>query len=118
MVNRFYTLGWSMLITISLALVDTIPGNAHTHVNPDGSTVSWYPMECCNNGDCRPVASIESTPRGLLMTTVDGYIVMVGETQNRRPSRDSRWHICLVEDDIAEEVNPPLVLCVFEPPNS
>jgi hypothetical protein len=115
--NRFHALGCSILIAISLAMVATISGNAHTPTDADGSTVSWYPLECCNNGDCRPVASVNPTPQGLLMTTVDGYVVIVGETQKRRPSRDNRWHVCLGED-IAEEANPPHVRCIFEPPNA
>jgi hypothetical protein len=117
MVNLFYSLGRRTLIAIALALIASVPGKAHTYMNPNGATISWYPMECCDNGDCRPVATIEPTSKGLLMTTVDGYSVIVGETQTRRPSRDNRWHVCLVED-IAEEINPPHVRCIFEPPNS
>jgi hypothetical protein len=116
-IDRFYGLGRSALIGMSLALIASIPGKAHTHIDPDGSAISWYPIECCDNGDCRPVASIEPTSKGLLMTTVDGYRLIVGETQTRRPSRDNRWHVCLGED-VAEENNPPHVRCVFEPPNT
>lgn len=117
MVNRFHAFGCSLLIGMASIWLTSEPGQTHTHVYPDGATVSWYPLECCNNGDCRPVANVNQTPNGLLLTTFDGFVVIVGETQKRRLSRDNRWHVCLGED-IAEEANPPQVRCIFEPPNS
>jgi hypothetical protein len=51
---------------------------------------------------------------GLWMTTVDGSTVLIGADQERRPSRDMRWHICLSEDIHHNTV----VQCVFEPPSA
>jgi hypothetical protein len=87
---------------------------SHTHVSPNGTTVSWYPMECCHDRDCLPVASIRQTPQGVWMTTVDGQTVLVSPAQHRRPSRDMRWHICLGKD--AYETT--IIHCLFEPPNT
>lgn len=117
MMFRFFSVWWGMPISLLLVMAVSIPARSHTHINPDGSTVSWYPAECCSNGDCRPVASVEPTPEGLLLTTVDGHMIVVSETHRRKPSRDNRWHVCLGED-IAEEANPPHVRCIFEPPNT
>jgi len=52
--------------------------NSHIHTERDGSTVSWYPQDCCREGDCRPVAKMSTAPRGLWMETVDAQTVLVG----------------------------------------
>lgn len=88
---------------------------AHSHKSPDGRTTSWYPHECCHDGDCRPVTSIRPAPHGLWMTTVDGQTVLVGPDNRRLPSRDTRWHVC-INPDI--EAVPDTIRCVFEPPDS
>jgi hypothetical protein len=88
---------------------------AHSHKNADGTTVSWYPTECCHDGDCRPVAKIVRAPHGLWMTTVDGNTVLVGPNNRRLPSRDLRWHVCINQDI---EATPDAIRCVFEPPDS
>jgi len=85
---------------------------AHVHHSSDGSTVSWYPRECCSDGDCHPVSRIRAWSDGLLMTTEDGTTLFVSASNSRRPSRDSRWHVCFGAHE------NPAVLCVFEPPNS
>jgi hypothetical protein len=88
---------------------------AHSHKNADGTTVSWYPQECCHDGDCRPVVKIVRAPHGLWMTTVDGNTVLVGPNNRRLPSRDLRWHVCINQDI---EATPDTIRCVFEPPDS
>jgi hypothetical protein len=86
----------------------------HTHVDPDGSTVSWYPRECCSNHDCQPVTEIRAMGEYLRMTTANGWSLSVNRTLPRLASRDMRWHICIGTDD----ADVPFVRCVFEPPNS
>ena len=103
-----------VLLAMSASLTFSAPALPHTHVDPDGRTVTWYPHECCNNHDCRPVAAIRWASQGLWMTTVDGSTVLIGADQERRPSRDMRWHICLSEDIHHNTV----VQCVFEPPSA
>jgi hypothetical protein len=103
--NRLIVAG-AMVIGCSLV------GHAHTHHDPDGSTVDWYPQECCGEGDCRPVATLKSAPQGLWLTTVDGQTVLIGPRDQRRPSGDARWHVCLVA---GERDYPPQVACIFEP---
>ena len=97
-------------------LAGVIPARPHTHVDPDGQLVSWYPIECCHGHDCRPVATIKSAPHGLWMTTVDGFTVLVGPGNQRRPSLDQRWHICMGPGDM-DDIHPQ-IFCIFEPPNS
>ena len=92
------------------------PADPHTHVDPDGSAVSWYPKECCNDRDCRPVVSIKAASNGLWLTTGDGQTVLIGPSDARRPSLDVRWHICSGPGDMDD--TGPQILCVFEPPNS
>jgi hypothetical protein len=87
---------------------------SHVHVDRDGTAVSWYPNECCHNGDCRPVATVRRTAEGLWMTTVDGLTMLVGPHDKRMPSRDMRWHLCITPDD----TDTQKIRCIFEPPNS
>jgi len=103
-----------LCFSIAAPVALTHSAKGHTHVNADGTKVSWYPMECCHNGDCRPVATIQRAVNGLWMTTVDGLTVLVGPNDRRRASRDMRWHICVGADDTAT----PKIRCIFEPPNS
>jgi hypothetical protein len=99
---------------IALAVLAPTAGS-HTHVENDGTVVSWYPKECCGDGDCRPVASIVQSPNGLWMTTVDGQTILVGEADNRLPSKDMRWHICVGTEAVT---GLPKIRCIFEPSNA
>jgi hypothetical protein len=99
-----------------MMLLASPPASSHVHTEADGSTVSWYPRECCHDGDCRPVANIKAAPNGLWMTTVDGHTVLIGPRDRRRPSKDMRWHICVGADDV--DNTTPRITCIFEPPNS
>jgi hypothetical protein len=103
------------MILASLALAP--PALPHTHVDSDGREVSWYPMECCNAKDCRPVASIQRSSHGLWLTTVDGFTVLIGPNQYRRPSLDLRWHVCIGRDETEPDTTTK-IMCVFEPPQS
>ena len=94
-----------------IATLPAIPVKPHEHVDADGSRVSWYPKECCHDGDCRPVASIKPAPNGLWMTTVDGHTIFVGPGDKRRPSRDMRWHICIGPDEM-DDAGPRISACL------
>jgi hypothetical protein len=106
------------VIPLSILAISTLPGPAlpHKHVDSDGAVVTWYPKECCHDGDCRPVASIMRAKQGLWLTTVDGLTVLVGPRDERRPSRDFRWHICIEPNDVLSQ--GPTVTCIFEPAGS
>jgi hypothetical protein len=112
--------GFRITLRVALAtlvvLLPAIPAKAHEHVNADGSRVSWYPKECCRDKDCRPVATVKKAPQGLWLTTVDGQTVLIGPRDQRRPSGDRRWHICVGTDDV--DSTTPKILCIFEPANS
>jgi hypothetical protein len=64
-------------------LVATIPALAH----------SWYPLACCGNMDCFPVACDQ------LVETVSGWLyVPTGNLFKReqvQPSQDLHCHVCL-----------------------
>jgi hypothetical protein len=111
--RRIATLSGSALLVVPL-LVNA--PYAHKHVDSDGTAVTWYPVECCHDEDCRPVAHIERAPDGLSMTTVDGITVHISPNSQRRRSLDTRWHVCVVPEEIDDR--GPKVMCVFEPPNS
>jgi hypothetical protein len=102
------------LVTAAFLFASPISGKSHTHVSPDGTTITWYPKECCHDRDCRPVARVYPAAQGLWMTTVGGLTVLVGADQHRRRSLDMRWHICLGKDAYENTI----VECLFEPPNS
>ena len=91
-----------------------LPATSHTHASPDGTTVSWYPPECCHDRDCRPVVRVQIVTAGMWMTTDDGQTVLIGPQEERRRSRDMRWHVCLAKD----LHNNLIVQCLFEPANS
>ena len=97
-----------------LAVLSISDTQGHEHVGPGGA-VSWYPQECCHDGDCRPVAQIKRAPHGLWLTTEDGMTILIGPADPRRPSKDSRWHVCVTPDI---ELTTDRILCIFEPANS
>src|SRR3974377_237974 len=77
---------WVALMRLIFAvgvLVATIPALAH----------SWYPLACCGNMDCFPVACDQ------LVETVSGWLyVPTGNLFNReqvQPSQDLHCHVCL-----------------------
>jgi hypothetical protein len=92
------------------------PAASHRHLNQDGTTTSWYPHECCNDGDCRPVATVTRTQHGFWLTTVDGRTVLIGLSEVRRPSQDTRWHICIGPPDAVTHL--PVIMCIFAPVGS
>jgi hypothetical protein len=99
-----------LLVAACIAAVS--PVGAHVHHGPDGRSVSWYPADCCHDGDCHPVSRIRAWSDGLLMTTEDGTTLFVNPAKARRPSRDGRWHVCYGAGE------NPSIHCVFEPPES
>ena len=72
-----------LAIPIIAALVAAIPALAH----------SWYPIACCGNMDCFPVACDQ------LVETVSGWLyVPTGNLFQReqvQPSQDHHCHVCL-----------------------
>lgn len=95
--------------------VSTLAGPAvsHRHFNQDGTTTSWYPHECCHDGDCRPVATVTRAKHGFWLTTIDGRTVLIGLNEVRRPSQDTRWHICIGPPDVVTHL--PVITCIFAP---
>jgi hypothetical protein len=72
-----------LVLFIVAALVAAIPALAH----------SWYPLACCGNMDCFPVACDQ------LVETVSGWLYVPTGNLFRReqvqPSQDHRCHVCL-----------------------
>ena len=70
-------------VLIVAALVAAIPALAH----------SWYPLVCCGNMDCFPVACDQ------LVETVSGWLYVPTGNLFRReqvqPSQDHHCHVCL-----------------------
>ena len=70
-------------LLIVAALVAAIPALAH----------SWYPLACCGNMDCFPIACDQ------LVETVSGWLyVPTGNLFKReqvQPSQDQHCHVCL-----------------------
>src|SRR6266567_1061413 len=70
-------------LLIVAALVAAIPALAH----------SWYPLACCGNMDCFPVACDQ-----LVETGSDWFYVPTGNLFKReqvQPSQDQHCHVCL-----------------------
>jgi hypothetical protein len=106
-----------LAIAVAMVVVAALqPAEPHVHRDADGTTVDWYPPDCCSDGDCRPVKTVRHDSRGIWLTTIDDETVLIGRTDARLPSRDARWHVCINKD--VEAVPGPNVRCVFEPSNS
>jgi hypothetical protein len=99
-----------LILAGSIAMFSS--AGAHEHHGSDGISVDWYPRDCCHDGDCHPVSRIQSRPDGLLITTEDGTTLLVSSQKIRRPSHDSRWHVCFGAHEVHD------VLCIFEPASS
>jgi hypothetical protein len=108
--RSIFALALAATVTACIALATS--ARAHLHHSPDGTTVNWYPGDCCHDGDCHPVLRIRPVSDGFLMTTEDGITLFVSASRWRRPSQDDRWHVCFGAGD------NPAAHCVFEPPNS
>lgn len=101
-------------VLVAMLVLATAPTLwAHTHAGPEGA-VTWYPYDCCHDRDCRPVIRVQEAPHGLWLTTDEGVTVLIGPKDQRRPSRDARWHIC-IRPDIEVQMK---VVCIFEPAHS
>ena len=72
-----------LALFIVAVLVAAIPALAH----------SWYPLACCGNMDCLPVACDQ------LVETGSGWLyIPTGNLFNReqvQPSQDRNCHVCL-----------------------
>jgi hypothetical protein len=79
---------------------------AHTH--------SWYPRECCSDGDCMPADGIERDARGDMQVIVGRRRIWVPDGFAVRPSADHQIHICFHVDDY-KFLMP---LCLFMPAQS
>jgi hypothetical protein len=70
-------------LLIVAALVAAIPALAH----------SWYPLACCGNMDCFPVACDQ------LVETVAGWLYVptgnLFKSEQVQPSQDHHCHVCL-----------------------
>ena len=69
---------------------------------------SWYPQDCCHDGDCAPVKSIEYLADGFMrITTENGRSALFHKILPRQPSQDERMHACIYDGQ---------PMCLFVPP--
>jgi hypothetical protein len=85
---------------------------AHVHHDPDGKTVTWYPKDCCGDGDCNPVTEVQRVGAGIWLKTARGTTMFVDSKVPRQHSHDMRWHVCVRFDHDAQML---VLHCVFEP---
>jgi hypothetical protein len=86
--------------------------DAHVHHDADGRAVTWYPSDCCGQGDCKPVTEVQRVGAGFWLKTADGIEMFIASAEPRKQSHDLRWHICVRFDHDAQSM---VVDCVFEP---
>ena len=107
---RIFSLGppsvvWRRAAASILAAALLFSGAAHAH--------SWYPKNCCNDADCRPVPCDE------LVETRNGIMwrgaVHFSDAQVKT-SRDQFCHVCAKEQK--GTLLPYLPLCAFIQPSS
>ncbi len=91
------------LLAAALMLVSSV---AYSH--------SWYPHDCCHDGDCRPVPCDE------LVETRNGItwrgVVLFNDAQVKA-SQDQFCHVCAKEQK-GSSILPYLPLCAFIQPSS
>lgn len=75
------------------------------------SAHSWYPKECCSDGDCMPADGIYTDIGGNRVVTIGHRRVWVPLGFAVRTSPDDRIHVCFTDD--AFGVQAPR--CVFMP---
>jgi len=89
------------MVTVAIALL----------LSPAGSLAhDWYPIACCSEKDCRPLA--EAKGESVLEST-KGWELWDGRTiprSNAKLSPDGKFHLC---EDPAKHI-----LCFFAPPGA
>ena len=83
-------------------------------VSAGATAHEWYPRECCGKLDCAPVERVETMSDGSLRLTSRVGTTVVPASFPRRPSRDSRMHVCTVRYSHLDNMQPT---CLFVPTN-
>jgi hypothetical protein len=73
---------------------------------------SWYPMECCNDQDCRPIDKLVNNGDGTFEVWVGHQMLRVPRDFPIQQSLDSDAHVCLAPDFHTGEME---LLCMFVP---
>jgi hypothetical protein len=81
----------------------------------DASAHSWYPHECCDDRDCAPVEEIHRLSDHSEVVVVSGLQIFVPVDFPRRPSPDSKIHVCFDFDGDSQIYR---ARCYFVPPTS
>jgi hypothetical protein len=97
----------AMPIGLVLAMLagDSVPAQSH----------SWYPQECCSNGDCTQADGIATDARGVRVIKVGHRQIGVPRDFPVRPSPDERIHICFRVISTPEDGVFVMPYCVFLP---
>ena len=103
--------------SVVLVLVANLFFSCSIFWSAPSSAHGWYPLECCQQGDCAPVESVERfVPTGggapqLLVTTKRGAI-LIPENFPGRESKDGQMHVCVRGNEYGRDD----VMCFFMPP--
>jgi hypothetical protein len=102
---RAYLTGGAAKGLLAAALI-LVSSAAYSH--------SWYPHDCCHDGDCRPVPCDElvETRNGIMWRGV----VLFNDAQVKA-SQDQFCHVCAKEQK-GSSILPYLPLCAFIQPSS
>jgi hypothetical protein len=76
---------------------------------------SWYPQDCCSDGDCTAVDAIEHPVGEDMIAVVGSHRIPIPKSIVPRVSPDGRMHVCFREDPYLRIDIP---VCVFLPPES
>ena len=80
---------------------------------------SWYPKECCSDGDCAPVESISlfasavNPSTQLLVKSRHGTAILEGNFPVRE-SQDGRMHVCMRHSE-TDPFGDISIACFFAP---
>jgi hypothetical protein len=95
-------------IATALGVLATAPPSV-----PDALAHSWYPRECCGDGDCAPADSVVHQDDGSWLVTAHGMVAVIPrDYPNWRRSPDAAVHVCIRKMRSGAEY----VVCAFRAP--
>ena len=75
---------------------------------------SWYPHECCGEGDCAPAESVVQQDDGSWRVTAHGMVAVIPRDFHWRRSPDAAVHVCIRKLRSGAEY----VVCAFRAPGT
>lgn len=104
-------------IFVSIVLLFMFLATEAVRSHSDGEM--HYDMDCCSDNDCAPVTEIIKQESGEMFVSKHGTVhVLPTDRVHRRPSKDTRFHICMRDASQFEKNNDSRTkrpICIYYP---